>query len=371
MSTTVVQPKRSRLVLIGFVAVFMILGGVLGASVARQLAATDVRPSSQSTDAVDSRVTFVHALGRLEPAGTVLKISPRSGNDGARVEKLRVHEGDDVDAGSIVAVLDNEPARRATLAEAEARRNLAQVRLDQVKAGAKAGDIAAQSLLVDINAEQLRVAERDLTRAHELVSKKALTMEQLEGKQWAVDKARLEHRRAEELLKSIREVREIDVRVAERDLASAEAAVHRAEIDLEATFVRAPSAGRVLKVLTHEGEKIGDQGLLEFGDVLHMQAVAEVFEADIVQLSVGLKATIKVDCLNEPISGEVIEIGHRVARKVVLTNDPVSDTDARVVEVRLKIEADQIERVTRLANARIEVTIDRKSDPRSPAFETK
>jgi hypothetical protein len=41
----------------------------------------------------------------------------------------------------------------------------------------------------------------------------------------------------------------------------------------------------------------------------------------------------------------------------VLTNDPVSDTDARVVEVRIDLNSDQIESVTRLSNARVEITI--------------
>jgi HlyD family secretion protein len=47
-----------------------------------------------------------------------------------------------------------------------------------------------------------------------------------------------------------------------------------------------------------------------------------------------------------------------VARKSVLTNDPVSDTDARVVEVRVTLAPQSAARVVRLANARVEVTID-------------
>ena len=168
----------------------------------------------------------------------------------------------------------------------------------------------------------------------------------------------LEYRRAQELLKSVREVREIDVRVAERDVAASAAAVRRAQVDLDTSHVRSPAAGRILKILTHEGERVGNQGLLELGDVLHMQAIAEIFETDVALLRPGLKAVVKVDCLKEPLTGEVAEIGHRVARKVVLTNDPVSDTDARVVEVRIRLAPEQIERVARLSNARVEVSIE-------------
>jgi HlyD family secretion protein len=47
-----------------------------------------------------------------------------------------------------------------------------------------------------------------------------------------------------------------------------------------------------------------------------------------------------------------------VARKIVLTNDPVSDTDARVVEVRIDLEPESARRVERLSNARVEVFIE-------------
>ena len=141
-------------------------------------------------------------------------------------------------------------------------------------------------------------------------------------------------------------------------MAAAAASVRRADVDLDSSRVRSPASGRILKIHTHEGERIGNQGLLELGNVLQMQAVAEIFETDVSQLRVGLKAVVKVDCLSEPITGEIAEIGHRVARKVVLTNDPVSDTDARVVEVRIRLAPTEIERVARLSNARVEVNIE-------------
>jgi len=64
-----------------------------------------------------------------------------------------------------------------------------------------------------------------------------------------------------------------------------------------------------------------------------------------------------VDASDERLAGQVAEIGHLVARKIVLTNDPVSDTDARVVEVRINLDQEHIARVARLSNARVEVSI--------------
>jgi HlyD family secretion protein len=75
-------------------------------------------------------------------------------------------------------------------------------------------------------------------------------------------------------------------------------------------------------------------------------------------LRTGLRAKVVLDASGEELFGVVAEIGNAVARKIVLTNDPVSDTDARVVEVRIDLEAESARRVERLSNARVEVFID-------------
>lgn len=354
--------RRRRLCALGVAGFVIVLCGIAGASAVHHLNSSPNEAQTSSSAAARSGPSRVHALGRLEPAGTIRRISPRSGNEGTRVEKLLVREGDDVEAGAILAVLDNEGPRQAALDEAEARLELAKTKLEQVRAGAKAGDIAAQEFAVEVQAEQKKVAERELKRSKDLHAKNVVTREDLDNKQWLLDRVSLEHRRAQEQLKSVREVREIDLRVAERDVAAAQASVRRAQVDLEAVQVHSPAAARILKIHTHEGERIGDQGLLELGDVLHMEAVAEIFEADVVHLQLGQSAAVKVDCLDEPLTGEVAEIGHRVARKAVLTNDPVSDTDARVVEVRIRLSPDDVPRVVRLSNARVEVTIDIPSE---------
>jgi HlyD family secretion protein len=58
------------------------------------------------------------------------------------------------------------------------------------------------------------------------------------------------------------------------------------------------------------------------------------------------------------LPGVVEEIGLRVGRKDVLSNDPVSDTDARVVEVRVRLGPDGCREVAGLSNARVEVSIE-------------
>ena len=306
---------------------------------------------------VPPKRTHVYALGRLEPAGTILQLVPRSGNEGAIVERLLVQEGDDVETGATLAVLDNHSRRLAALNESQARLETANAQLIKIKAGAKTGDIEAQEAAVALVKIQSKVADRELARMKELQKRNAATVEQIDLKQLDFDRLQLEVRRAEAQLASLREIRDVDILVAEREILSAESTVATAEADVEASRILAPAAGRVLRIHTHPGERVSDAGVLELGNVRQMQVVAEVFEADVAILRIGMAAEVKIDASEEKLTGRIAEIGNLVARKVVLTNDPVSDTDARIVEVRIQLDPEHLENVARLSNARVEVSI--------------
>lgn len=312
---------------------------------------------SSTTQKVLPKRTQVYALGRLEPAGTILQLAPRSGNEGAIVERLIVKEGDDVEAGATLAVLDNHARRLAALSESQAQLETARAQLIKIQAGAKAGDIEAQAAALALVEVQSKVAERELARMKELQKRNAATIEQIDLKQWEFDRLQVEARRATAQLASLREIRDVDILVAEKEILSAEATVAKAKADVDASMILAPAAGRVLRIHTHPGERVSDAGVFEFGNVRQMQVVAEVFEADIAILHVGMVAEVKIDASEEKLTGQVVEIGNLVARKVVLTNDPVSDTDARIVEVRIQLDPEHLEYVARLSNSRVEVRI--------------
>lgn len=320
------------------------------------LASSAPNQPSQNPIATDPRVA-VHALGRLEPASRILELAPESGNEGATLRELLVHEGQDVPAGATLAVLDNHTRREASVAEAHAALSAAKAKLAQVKAGPKAGDVAAQEAALALTQQQIRVARRELDRAQELHQRKALTIEELDTKQSELDQLTIEQQRAAALLDSLREIRETDVQAAAAEVDRAQAVLASAETQLNASTLRAPVAGRILRIHVRPGERLAQDGVMELGDVRQMQAVAEVFEADVSLLATGLKADVVVDGSGDKLEGTVVEIGQVVARKVVLTNDPVSDTDARVVEVRINLTPDSSARVARLSNSRVEVTI--------------
>jgi HlyD family secretion protein len=103
--------------------------------------------ASQSVDSASVLVQpkTVTALGRLEPTGTVIKLSAPTSSNGSRVDRLLVKEGDRVRAGQTVAILDSRDRLQAAFEEAQVQVRLAQTKLVQVRSGAKLGEIDAQA----------------------------------------------------------------------------------------------------------------------------------------------------------------------------------------------------------------------------------
>jgi HlyD family secretion protein len=96
---------------------------------------------------IDNQPTIktITALGKLQPQGEVIKLSAPTSTNGNRVDQLLVKEGDLVQAGQTIAVLDSHDRLQAAAEEAERQVALARAKLAQIKAGAKSGEIGAQS----------------------------------------------------------------------------------------------------------------------------------------------------------------------------------------------------------------------------------
>ena len=300
----------------------------------------------------------VHALGRLEPLSRVLRLTAPSAAETARVEKLLVVENQEVKQGNVLAQFDSLSRKDAAVQEMEAKVSVQRAKLAQIRAGAKPGDLAAQESAISRLEASLAVAEADFRRASQLAKSSALTVAEYDARRYDLEKVRRELEQAKHTLEALKDVRAVDVALQQSEVAAAEAALLKAEADREICYLRAPTDGRVLRIHVRPGESVGTNGVLEFGDTRVMVAVAEVYEADVPRVKLGQRAKCRLFSANLELAGEVAEIGGMVARKDVLNNDPVSDTDARVVEVRIKLDPASSAKVAGLSNARVEVDIE-------------
>ena len=104
------------------------------------------------------------------------------------------------------------------------------------------------------------------------------------------------------------------------------------------------------------GERVGSEGILELGRLDEMFAVAEVYETDIGRVRIGQRARITTPVLAEPIGGRVEWINLKVGKLDVLGADPAAKTDARVVEVEIRL--DDSKAVRGLTNLQVEVEFE-------------
>jgi HlyD family secretion protein len=317
---------------------------------------SDLIPSTIAS-ASSAKQNTVSALGRLEPASRVIRVAAPSGNEGNRLESLQVQEGDDVAKGNVLGYMDTYTRRLAAKRQEEARLATAMAKLDQVLQGNKQGDIEAARATVESAQHDLATKEKELRRAEQLKPNKAISDAEVDEYRLAHERSVATLRQTKAQLAAISEVRSVDVALAESEVRLAQSAVEFAKANVDATVIVAPCAGRILRIHTRPGEQISTEGLLDLGRVDQMQVVAEVFEGDIPELKPGDRAVVTIDTNGHVLQGHVREIGHIVARKAVLTNDPVSDTDARIVEVRINLEQSRPAWLERMSNARVKVRI--------------
>jgi HlyD family secretion protein len=165
---------------------------------------------------------------------------------------------------------------------------------------------------------------------------------------------------AKATLSKISEVRTVDVQGAQAELARAQATARQAQAELAEAYVRAPSAGEILKVHARAGESPGDKGIVEMGQISRMVAVAEVYESDVRKLRVGQTATITSEsgAFGQSLRGTVSYIGLQIGKQDVLNTDPAADSDSRVIEVKVAIDPSDSTSVKGLTNSKVAVKIN-------------
>jgi ABC exporter DevB family membrane fusion protein len=381
-------------------------------------------------ETVVPEIKTVTALGWLEPQGEIIKLSAPQSNQGSRVDQLLVKEGDLVEGGQAIAILDSRDRLQAALEQAKTEVEVAVARLEQVQAGAKQGDIqaqkarfqgnqaeldgqiitqkatiatleaqlrgerSAQKATLDRIQAELNNAETNCQRYDNLYQDGAVSAQDRDSQclQAETSRKRLQEAqanlnetissRAEQIreaqanlsrtiatvdqqiaeaqatLTAVSEVRPVDVKLAKSELTKAQASVKQANVNLEQAYVRSPQAGRVIEVNTHAGELISNEGIIELGQTEQMYAVAEVYDSDIPKIHSGQIATITADALPEPLKGTVEEVGLRVKKQSALDIDPTTNIDARVIEVRVKLDDISSKKAASLTNLQVKVTIN-------------
>ncbi|UYV36783.1 HlyD family efflux transporter periplasmic adaptor subunit [Rhodobacteraceae bacterium D3-12] len=283
----------------------------------------------------------VVALGRIIPRGDVISIATPSGAGDARIAELRVSVGDVVEARDTLAVLDNLAQLQSAVASAQAALRVREAGLLQTQASVTASLSEAQASLQ--RAETVAsAAQLELNRVTSLLERGVTTRAVFDKTLAEATQAARDVERAQATLSRYAtgsQVVQADIAVAQANLDAAHATLASAKQDLERAYVRAPKRGQVLDINVRAGERPGASGIIDLGDTSQMTVEAEVYQTMIGRVVIGDPVIISADALEQDLTGTVTAIGLEIGRQSITSDDPAANTDARVVDVIVTLDA--------------------------------
>ncbi|MDP3280841.1 MAG: efflux RND transporter periplasmic adaptor subunit [Nitrosomonas sp.] len=246
----------------------------------------------------------IGALGRIEPRSRVIKVSHNAGPEGARVAQLFFQEADAVQSGEKLAVLSDHVKRKAEVQAAGTRIKVLEAQR------------AVEQIALTFNKkEHLR---------HQSLDPGAVRISLVDEKRLAYEQSLADLKRLSA---------EITRAQAEQNIAVAE---------LDNSLITAPITGTVVKIFARQGERIGDNGLLQIADLSQLDVVAEVYESELPQVKIGQTGCITATGFKRSYRAMVRELGFLVRKNDLNDTDPLADRDNRIIEVRLTLEPEAV-----------------------------
>jgi HlyD family secretion protein len=236
-----------------------------------------------------------------------------------RIREIRVKEGDLVDRGQILVLMDT------TELDAELAKAKAHIAESEETAAEVTADIARQ-------ASELTFAKQQLARAERLLASKTVTREEYEEKESRLNVAKASVDAAQAKLRSVNQSVEV-----------AHAEVKRVQAEIDDSSLVSPVRGRVLYRLAEQGEVLAAGGkaltLLDLGDVF-----MEIFlpGPDAARVRIGAEARIRLDARPEYAARASVSFVSPEAQFTPKQVETRSERDKLMFRVKLQIPPDLV-----------------------------
>jgi HlyD family secretion protein len=265
-------------------------------------------------------VKAVSALGRIEPQGEVIQLAPTPDLGGSKIAQLLVQEGDRVTAGQVVALLDNHRRAEAAVELARQEVKVAEADLAIVQAGAKQGDINAQTANLQRVKAQLEgeivanQAEVERLKA-QLISEKAEKQAIIDSRQAEVRNAESEFQRYQKLAQqgviteSELDSRRLTLDKAQKALSQSQASYNRTLDTVQqqinqAQAIATQNKNTLQEQITEAAATLESVGEVRDVDVIKAQAEIDRAIASLRQAQEDLELTR----VKAPTDGQIIKI---------------------------------------------------------------
>lgn len=255
----------------------------------------------------------------------------------------------------------DKATQKATIRRLEAELNNAQSEFRRYEKLYKNGaisqsDFDSRRLKVDTVVQQLSEAKATLERTQSTGSRQIQEAKAVLSRIQNASSEQISS--AKGTLSKITEVRPVDVTTAKAELRQAVAAEKEAKANFEQSLVKAPRNSVILKINSRSGETASSNGIVELGQVQQMMVLAEVYQAHIGKIKEGQNVRVTSNSLDVDLKGKVDSIGWQIQRQNVINADPSENIDARVVEVRVRLDEESSQKAAKLTNLQVKAIFE-------------
>lgn len=257
---------------------------------------------------------------------------------GGRLSQVLVNEGDVVEAGALIARLDDgleRTARGTRVREADVAREQA----GAVKAGARGEEVRSVMARVAAAKATEDLLGKQLQRQRALLEKGVVALAAVDDLEGQLLRASAEREALDHSLKLLRQgARREDVSVAEARAEAASSSLELNDARLARHELRAPRAGTILDVNFELGEVVAPAApVVTLADAKQPYVDIFVPQSKISAVRVGEAVRVKVDALSGELSGRV----EHIARRTEFTPRFLfseRERESLVLRVRIRVE---------------------------------
>jgi len=279
------------------------------------------------------------APGRVEPIHDAVKLAFEAPG---RIVAIEVDEGSVVTAGQVLARLDDRLAK-ARVDAATAQLAQAKARYTFARRGPRGEDIAAARAEADAAAAAAAHRDAEQLRSEQLGRSGAVASSVVDADDAAARVAKAQSNAASARFQSLAKGTRVEqIEEAAAAIALAQAELDAAKVALDQTVLRAPSGGLILRRTAEVGALVTtmvQMPVVSMADVQKLEIRAEVDEADVAAVAIGMKAYVTADAFGTkqfPVT--IKRITRELGRKTVRDDDPRARVDTRVLEVIAEFE---------------------------------
>jgi len=244
-----------------------------------------------------------------------------------QVMQVPVNEGDMVNNGQVLAIIDDRELR-ARYNQLTAQMIAQQATIAKLKQLARPQEIALLEAQVESARVALENAKKSLERANSLFDAGVISLSEVEKARMAKESAQAAYTAASENLDLAREgAREEDIVAAEAALKSLEAQLDQVTIQIDKSQIKAPVDGVISKVYAEPSESVSPGiPVIDMVNLSQMLIKVGLAESDLIMVKQGSTVVVRLNLApDQPLPGLVTSISPKV--------DPVTGTFAIEITV--------------------------------------